>query len=86
MTDDNRFYILVIMKRTQISLSEEEYELAKKEARRRGVSLAELFRQSLRSVLPVDQSKPWMNYSGFVNSGDPDSSASIDDIVYGSKE
>jgi hypothetical protein len=51
------------MVRTQISLSEEEYDAAKREADRLGISLAELLRRSLRHLLPVDQSKPWMRCS-----------------------
>ena len=74
------------MIRTQISLSEEEYRAAKAEAARLGISLAELLRRSLRSVLPVDETKPWMRYSGMVASGDPDSSQTIDDVVYGNKD
>ena len=76
----------VIMIRTQISLSEEEYEAAKREAVRLGISLAELLRRSLRSVVPVDKSKPWMRYAGMVETGDPESSRHIDDIVYGRKD
>jgi hypothetical protein len=74
------------MIRTQISLSEDEYEAAKREARRLGVSLAELLRRSLRTLLPVDESKPWMRYAGMVASGDRDSSRRIDDVIYGQKE
>ena len=74
------------MIRTQISLSENEYEAAKAEARRRGISLAELLRQSLRSVLPADEKKPWMRLAGMVESGDPNSSQRIDEIVYGQKD
>lgn len=74
------------MIRTQISLSEEEYQAAKTEAARLGISLAELLRRSLRAVLPVDKSKPWMRYSGIVASGDPESSQTIDDVVYGHKD
>lgn len=74
------------MIRTQISLSEEEYEAAKEEARRLGISLAELLRRSLRSVLSVDRSRPWMRYAGMVASGDPDSSRKIDEVVYGNKD
>ena len=74
------------MIRTQISLSEEEYRAAKAEAARLGISLAELLRRSLRSVLPVDETRPWMRYSGMVASGDPDSSQTIDDVVYGNKD
>lgn len=74
-----------MMVRTQISLSEEEYAAAKREAERLGISLAELLRRSLRGVLPVDESKPWMRYAGMVESGDPGSSRRIDDVVYGQK-
>ncbi len=73
------------MIRTQVSLSEEEYEAAKKEAQRLGISLAELLRRSLRAVLPVDSDKPWMSYAGMIESGDPQSSQRIDEVVYGHK-
>lgn len=73
------------MIRTQISLSEKDYTAAKREAARLGVSLAELLRRSLRNVLPVDESKPWMRYAGMIESGDPQSSRRIDDVVYGQK-
>ena len=74
------------MVRTQISLSEDEYAAAKREAERLGISLAELLRRSLRSVIPVDASKPWMRYAGMVETGDPQSSRRIDDMVYGQKD
>ena len=74
------------MIRTQISLSEEEYEAAKEEASRLGISLAELLRRSIRVVLRVDESSPWMRYAGMVETGDPNSSQSIDDVVYGQKD
>jgi len=74
------------MIRTQISLTEEEYRAAKGEAERLGISLAELLRRSLRAILPVDESKPWMRYAGFVETGEADSSQTIDDVVYGHKE
>ena len=73
------------MIRTQVSLTDQEYQAAKREARRLGISLAELLRRSLRSLTPVDESKPWMRHAGMVESGDPDSSRRIDDIVYGQK-
>ena len=72
------------MVRTQISLSEEEYRAA--EAERLGISLAELLRRSLRSVLPADKSKPWMRYSGMIETRDASSSRRIDEIVYGHKD
>jgi len=74
------------MVRTQVSLNEEEYEAAKEEAGRLGISFAELVRRSLRQILPVDESKPWMRFAGMVESGDPDSSRRIDEVVYGHRE
>jgi hypothetical protein len=73
------------MVRTQISLTEEEYEAAKREAQRLGISLAELLRRSLRHMLPVDD-VPWMRYAGMVESGDAASSQRIDELVYGRKD
>jgi hypothetical protein len=73
------------MIRTQVSLSPAEYDAAKLEAKRLGISLAELLRRSLRSLLPVDESTPWMRYAGMVETGDPKSSQKIDDVVYGHK-
>lgn len=74
------------MIRTQISLTDREYHAAKREAARLGVSLAELLRRSLRSVLPADESKPWMRYAGMIETGDPAASQKIDDVVYGTKD
>ena len=74
------------MIRTQISLDEREYAFVKKEAAALGISVAELVRRALRQALPVNDQAPWMRYAGFVESGDPNSSQSIDEIVYGSKD
>lgn len=74
-----------MMVRTQISLSPEEYDAAKREAARLGISLAELLRRSLRALLPADEAKPWMRFAGMVETGDPQSSLRVDDIVYGQK-
>ena len=74
------------MIRTQVSLTEKEYQAAKQEAKRLGISLAELLRRGLRTMLPVDEKKPWMRYAGMTESGDPRSSQRIDDIVYGRKD
>lgn len=73
------------MIRTQVSLSEKEYAAAKREARRLGVSLAEMLRRSLRGLLPAEASKPWMRYAGMIESGDSRSSRRIDEVVYGVK-
>ena len=74
------------MIRTQISLTEEEYEAAKREAQRLGISLAELLRRSLRTMLPADDTKPWMRYAGMIESGDSQASQRIDEVVYGQKD
>jgi Ribbon-helix-helix protein, copG family len=73
------------MIRTQVSLDEQEYKLAKKEAASLGVSLAEFVRRTIRDALPPPGRAPWMRYAGLVESGDPQSSRSIDEIVYGPK-
>jgi Ribbon-helix-helix protein, copG family len=69
--------------RTQISLDEQAYREAKAEARRQGVSLAEFLRRAVRMALPPGNDRPWMRYAGAVASGDPDASATVDDVVYG---
>ena len=74
------------MIRTQVSLTQEEYEAAKQEAARLGISLAELLRRSLRTILPGDPTKPWMRFAGMVESGDAESSLRVDDLVYGQKD
>jgi hypothetical protein len=73
------------MIRTQVSLTPREYKLAKEEASRLGISLAELLRRSLRGVLPADDNKPWMRFSGMVETGERDACQKIDSIVYGHK-
>ena len=73
------------MIRTQISLPEDEYRLAKQQASALGISIAEFVRRAVRQALPVKGRKPWMHYAGLVESGDPRSSRSVDEVVYGSK-
>ncbi len=71
------------MIRTQISVDEELYERAKRAAKRRGISLAELCRRGLEAVLADECSnRPWMEFAGAVD-GDSGDSASVDDVVYG---
>jgi len=72
------------MIRTQISLDAATYESAKTEARRRGISFAELVRRCLRQALaPPDADRPWMRYAGALEGDDPNASTTIDDVVYG---
>jgi hypothetical protein len=74
------------MIRTQISLDENEYELAKTEAQSMGISVAEFVRRAVREALPPRGEGPWMKFAGFVETGNPRSSQSVDEIVYGQKD
>ncbi len=76
------------MVRTQISFDEQLYKNARREAKRLGISLAELCRQGLREVLGRSgkESPGWMKHAGTVRSGDPHASASVDAVVYGREE
>ena len=74
------------MIRTQVSLDERDYAVAKKEAKALGISVAEYVRRAIRRVLPPSAQPVWMRYAGLVESGNPRSSQSIDEIVYGSKD
>jgi hypothetical protein len=77
------------MIRTQITLDEHDYRLAQKESRALGVSVAEFVRRSIRRSLPAEPASPdapgWMRYAGLVESGDPNSSGTVDELVYGNK-
>lgn len=74
------------MIRTQISLDPAEYKLAKQEAKALGISVAEFVRRSVRQNLPAKNEAPWMRFIGFVESGNRESSQSIDDLLYGNKD
>jgi hypothetical protein len=74
------------MIRTQISLDQHEYDLVKQEAESLGISIAEFVRRAVRESLPAKGEGAWMKYAGFVESGDPQSSQSIDELVYGTKD
>jgi hypothetical protein len=74
------------MIRTQVSLDEQDYKWAKKEAAALGISVAEYVRRAIRRVLPASGRPAWMRYAGLVESGSSQSSQSIDEIVYGNKD
>jgi hypothetical protein len=74
------------MIRTQISLDEKQYAAAKQEAEALGISVAELVRRAIRQALPPPGKAPWMRFASFIESGDAQSSQSIDEILYGPKE
>jgi len=73
------------MMRTLISLEAEMYEQARAEARRLGVSFAELCRRALAQALrqrPAAE-QPWMRFAGSIDADAPDASQSVDAVVYG---
>ena len=78
------------MIRTQISLDENEYRLAQREASALGIPVAELVRRALRRATAAGTSTSaqaqWMRYAGLVESGDPHSSQNVDELVYGRKD
>jgi hypothetical protein len=75
------------MIRTQISFDETLYEVARREARRQGISLSEMCRRALRdAVADVPTNAPWMRYAGAFASGDPNASETVDAVVYGREE
>ena len=74
------------MLRTQVSLDEQDYNSAKKEAAALGISVAEYVRRAIRNALPPSGRPAWMRYAGLVESGNSKSSQSIDEIVYGDKD
>ncbi len=66
------------MMRIEFNLPQKEFNAAKAEAERLGISVAELLRRSLTAMLPPEDSKPWMRFAGMVESGDANSSQHID--------
>lgn len=84
LAHDNTMIHTVIMIRTQISLDADFYARAKEEARRRGISFAELVRRALAQLLaPRAGDQPWMGLAGCIGDGGPESSQSVDATVYG---
>ena len=73
------------MVRTQIRIDERERNLAKRQAAAAGISLAAFVRRAVRERLAVAGEGAWMKYAGSVETGDPNSSQSIDTCVYGVK-
>jgi len=72
------------MIRTQVSLDRDLYRAAQGEAKRRGISFAELCRRALASMVRGNgHEHPWMRFAGCLDSGDPKSSQTVDQVVYG---
>ena len=73
------------MIRTQISLDKHEYARLKKAAKAQGISVAEFVRRAVRGALPEQRERPWVKFVGLIESGDPNSSQTVDEVVYGHK-
>jgi hypothetical protein len=74
------------MTRTEISLDERDFAAAKAEARSLGIPVAEIVRRAVRESLPPRGTGPWMKFAGFVETGNPRSTQSLDELVYGHKD
>ena len=72
-------------RRLQISLLQQEYELAKELASECGTSIAEVFRSGLG--LKADERRRWedplRDFIGTIKDGPTDGSVTIDEVVYG---
>lgn len=77
--------MVITMIRTQISLDEDAYREAKREAKQQGISLAEFLRRLVAAGIRHRRTtqRPWMRHAGAVASCDPEASRSVDTIVYG---
>ena len=74
------------MIRIQVRLDASEYKRLKDQASALGISIAEVIRRAVRDALPYDTGGAWMRFAGFVESGDPKSSQSVDNIVYHTRD
>jgi hypothetical protein len=72
------------MIRTQVSFQPELYEAARREARRQGISLAELVRRAVAQLLARHPGEhPWMRFAGAAGDAGPEASQTVDSVVYG---
>jgi hypothetical protein len=72
------------MIRTQVSLDEEMYKEALKEAKRQRISFAEFCRRALAHALRHrGEKRPFMRFAGTIENAGRDASQSVDDVVYG---
>jgi len=73
------------MQRTQISLTTEDYETARRIAAERGESLSQVVRDALRreAGAPNTSYDPLGPIIGIVDSADPNASEDLDEAIYG---
>ncbi len=73
------------MKRTQISLTTEDYDVARQIADRRQKSVSQVFREAIRREAQAERLRmdPLRELIGIVTDDIPHASESIDEVVYG---
>ena len=73
------------MKRTQVSLTVEDYDVARRIALQRHQSLSQVVREALRREAEVERLRadPLRDFIGTVDCDDPHASETIDEVVYG---
>jgi len=74
------------VRRTQKRFGERDYSSAEEQAAAQEISVAQYVCRAIRSALPPSGRPKWMRYAGLVESGNPRSSRSIDETVYGQKD
>jgi hypothetical protein len=70
----------------RVSLDAVEYERVRQQAQQLGISIAEVIRRAVRDALRMAEGGEWMPFAGFVESGNPHSSRSVDDVICGAKD
>jgi len=72
------------MKRTQISLPEEELKAVREFAARRGTSMSRVFRSGVKKELGEEEAvlEAMLGIVGIVKGADPDASEKHDEILY----
>jgi hypothetical protein len=73
------------MIRTQVSFDAQIYDEARREAKRLGISFAELCRRAVEKILRREDpgEKPWMRFAGIIDDDAPQASQTVDQVVYG---
>lgn len=72
------------MRRTQISLTAEEYDMVRRMAEERGVSRAQAVRDAIHGAAEegIPRYDPLRDIVGILEGGDPDGSVKHDEFIY----
>ena len=73
------------MKRTQISLSLDQYEAVKRMAEEREISLSQVLRDAIQDEMDQERARVerMLSIIGMVEGTDPLGSVTVDEVVYG---